>query len=58
MLMMVMTRVMKDDNEVDDDDDDDDEKQTKACAGCLAELNQLGETLQTLGKNALLHKFN
>ena len=44
-----------DDNEVDGDDD---EKQTKAGAGCLAELNQLGETLQTLGKNALLHKFN
>ena len=46
-----------DDNEVDDDDDDE-EEQTKACAGYLAELNQLGETLQTLGKNALLHKFN
>ena len=44
-----------DNNEVDDNDD---EKQTKAGAGCLAELNQLGETLQTLGKNALLHKFN
>ena len=39
-------------------DGDDEEKGTKAGAGCLAELNQLGETLQTLGKNALLHKFN